>query len=173
MGWPKPVTLSSTTIALRQRRIEAASGASLSRCSCEQAPAGGTELEELLARSDLLKRRMRSRAPTRHVPSTPWSPMRARGHWGAHRFPHPPKAHLARLPREGKTCCDEPECFPSPGSSSLRGDRSPRVLRPASRLMAPREEGLGRADAFGTFRGMPSLTGSALALGSIGRVWRP
>jgi hypothetical protein len=47
-------------------------------------------------------------------------------------LPHPPKAHLARLSREGQTHCDEPECFPPPGSSSPLGDRSPRVLRPAS-----------------------------------------
>jgi len=39
--------------------------------------------------------------------------------------------------------------------------------------VVPHEEGRERADAFVTFGGVPSLTGSVLASGSIGRVWRP
>jgi len=113
--------------------------------SCERAPAGGTELEDSLSFLPAGGRGEQSPDSTRpEHPVVTDACVRALGRPS---LPHPPKAHLARPPREGRTRCSEPECFPSPGSSSLLEDRSSRVVRPVS-LGVPSEEGRGRANAF-------------------------
>jgi hypothetical protein len=66
----------------KSANIEAASGAHLLRASTGR----GHRARGLRLVPSSEEEKHRSRAPTRHVPSTPWSPMRAREHWGARRF---------------------------------------------------------------------------------------
>lgn len=99
--------------------------------SCERAPAEGTEIEVDSFHGLLESRSVRSRAPTRRVPSTPWSQMRACEHWFARRFRTRRRPTLPTVPAKGRCAAMNRSAFHRQDRLT-DGDRSPRVVRPAS-----------------------------------------
>jgi len=119
MCWPRPDTFAPIAIALRQRRTSKLRAAPFSfESSCERAPAGGTELEDVLSRSDL-EEENEEQSPDSTRPEHPVVTDACVQALGCLSLPHPPKAHLARLSREGQTYC-----------AHLKFENRPRRLPP-------------------------------------------
>lgn len=171
MCWPKPDTLSS--FPAFQRDGEAASDAA-SLAGGHRPGAPRSRLTRWFTPNPCEGEEwVRSRAPTRRVPSTPWSQMRACEHWCARRFRTRRRPTLPTVPAKGRRAAMNRSAFHHQDRLHLHGDRSPRVLRPASRRGTSKGP-LGRTDAFVTFRKMAVLDGFGHRVGLDREgFWRP